>query len=109
MAQEKYAKVINEETKACDVGLGTNAEYYISQGMTLQMVEQAYTGQWYLEGYAPHKSHEQEIKEQIEALEHQVTDRNVRSAILGDEYAINKITQIESQIAELRRQLEAIQ
>ena len=48
------------------------------------------------------------IQERIEALEAQITDRNIRSAILGDEFAINKITQIEAQIAELRRQLEAL-
>ena len=49
------------------------------------------------------------IEEQIIALEQQVTDRNVRGAILGDEFAINKLTQIEADIAELRRQLENAQ
>lgn len=78
-----YAKVIDEETKACIVGLGnpdgvfskreelrtdeetgeeyyetvtvTVGEYYTSQGMTLQDVEQSETGGWYLAGYAPQK------------------------------------------------------
>lgn len=49
------------------------------------------------------------IEEQIIALEQQVTDRNIRAAILGDEFAINKMTQIEAQIEELRRQMEAAQ
>ena len=49
------------------------------------------------------------IQQRIEALEDQITDRNVRAAILGDEFAINKITQIEAEIAELRRQLEEIE
>lgn len=48
----KYAKVINEETKACEVGLGTNSAFYQSIGMTEMEVEQAYDGQWYVAGYA---------------------------------------------------------
>lgn len=76
-----YAKVVNEETKACIVGLGnpdaifkkeqqgsingetieskeitvTIGEYYESQGMELLDVEQAESGGWYLAGYAPTK------------------------------------------------------
>ncbi len=49
----KYAKVVNEETKACDVGIGTNAEFYQSLGMTLQDVEEAEDEKWYLKGFAP--------------------------------------------------------
>ena len=49
----KYAKVINEETKACEVGLGTNTEFYKSIGMTELDVEKAYNENWYLVGYAP--------------------------------------------------------
>jgi len=52
---KKYAKIINEETKQCDVGLGTNTEYYISEGMEEMEVEQAYNEQWYVAGYAPQK------------------------------------------------------
>lgn len=51
----KYAKIINHETKQCDVGTGTNAEFYKSIGMNEMDVEQAYNGQWYLSGYAPEK------------------------------------------------------
>ena len=50
---KKYAKIINEETKECSVGLGSNAEYYQSVGMTEMDVEQAYNGNWYVCGYAP--------------------------------------------------------
>lgn len=52
---EKYALIINENTKECNVGLGTNETYYQSIGMTLMDVEQAYNGNWYVEGYAPEK------------------------------------------------------
>lgn len=105
----KYAKIANEQTKEVNVGVGTNAEFYKSLGMTPMDVEQSYTGAWYLTGYAPVKPHNQEIQEQIDALEEQVTDRNVRGALLGDEFAINKITQIEAKIEELRQQMEAQQ
>lgn len=50
---KKYAKVIDEETKLCEVGIGTNVEFYQSIGMTEMDVEQAYNGQWYVKGCAP--------------------------------------------------------
>lgn len=109
MAQTLYAKVIDGNTKSCDVGLGTNDEYYKSIGMTPMEVEQAYNGNWYLAGCAPQKPHDLDIKDQIIELENQVTDRNIRGALLGDEFAINKITQIEAQIEDLRRQLDEME
>ena len=50
---KKYAKIINEDTKQCDVGTGTNIEFYKSIGMKEVDVEQAWNGYWYLKGYAP--------------------------------------------------------
>ena len=50
-----YAKIINEETKECQVGTGTNTEFYKSIGMTEMDVEKAYNGFWYLVGYVPAK------------------------------------------------------
>lgn len=47
------------------------------------------------------------IEDQIKALEQQVTARNIRAGLLGDEYALNKMRDIEAQIEELRRQLES--
>lgn len=41
-------------------------------------------------------------KDRIQDLEIQITPRNLRSAILGDQYAIDQITNIENQIAALR-------
>lgn len=63
----KYAKVINEETKLCEVGLGTNSAFYKSVGMSEMEVEQGYDGSWYLAGYAPVKP-EPTIAEQNEAI-----------------------------------------
>ena len=39
----------------------------------------------------------------ISNLESQITPRNIRSALLGDQYAIDHITNIENQIAALRQ------
>lgn len=58
-----YAKIINEETKACEVGLGTNTEFYRSIGMSEMEVEQGWDGQYYLAGYAPEKPTEQKAAE----------------------------------------------
>ena len=65
---KKYAKVVNEETKLCEVGVGTNTSFYASIGMTEMEVEQAYNGQWYLKGYAPAKP-EPTLEEQVSFLE----------------------------------------
>lgn len=51
----KYAKIINEETKLCEVGIGSNSEFYQSIGMIPMDVEPAYNGGWYVSGYAPEK------------------------------------------------------
>ena len=64
----KYAKIVNQETKRVDVGLGINAEFYKSIGMTEMNVEQAYNGSWYLEGYAPKKTLEELKVEKIKEL-----------------------------------------
>ena len=57
-----YAKIMNEDTGAVQVGTGTHEEYYQRIGMELMDVEQAETGDWYLEGRAPRKTLD-ELKE----------------------------------------------
>ena len=65
---KKYAKIINENTKECTVGLGTNEEYYKSIGMTKIEVEEAWNGQFFVLGYAPEKPEEVIKAERIEEL-----------------------------------------
>lgn len=103
---KKYSKVINQETKECEVGIGTNVEYYKKIGMTEQEVEQAYDGRWYLVGYVPDEPANNIILKQIIALESQQTPRLLRNAALGEQYAINKLQEIESSIANLRGQIK---
>lgn len=61
----KYAKIINEETKLCEVGIGTNSKFYQSIGLTQMEVEQAYNGNWYIMGYAPKKPETSYIEKRL--------------------------------------------
>lgn len=47
-----YAKIIDEKTKRCLVGLGNDEAYYVAEGYIKSEVEQGYDG-WYIAGYAP--------------------------------------------------------
>lgn len=71
---KKYAKIVNEETKACEVGLGTNYVFYQSIGMTEMEVEQAYDGLWYLRGFAPEKPVEK-MQEEVRKVRNQLLEQ----------------------------------
>lgn len=45
------------------------------------------------------------VQEQIQQLENSITARNLRSAIRGDEFALNKIAEVEAKIEELKKRL----
>lgn len=103
-----YAKVVNEETKLCDVGLGTNTDYYKSLGMTEQEVEQAYNGQWYLVGYVPSKPAPTIEEQLIEKEKEYEMNRWQRELILAEnsgasEYVKNKAQEIEDLAQEIRK------
>ena len=53
MSEIRYAKIIDDETKEVQVGVGCLDEYYEEIGMSQMDVEQAYNGLWYITGYAP--------------------------------------------------------
>lgn len=74
----KYAKIINEETKLCEVGLGTNNNFYASIGMEEMEVEQDYAGNWYLEGYAPAKPEEVLAEEKRADRDRLLQDSDIR-------------------------------
>ena len=104
---KKYAKVVNEETKLCEVGVGTNTSFYASIGMTEMEVEQAYNGQWYLKGYAPTKP-EPTIEEQVAKLEAETgLTRVMREMVLAEnsgasDYVKAKANEIEELAKQLR-------
>lgn len=67
---KKYAKVINEETGLCEVGLGTNIDFYKSIGMLELDVEISdVDNAWYLSEKCPHKSDEEKKKEERQRLD----------------------------------------
>lgn len=70
---KKWHRVINEQTKEVEVGLGTNEAFYKKLGYILGEVEQAYNGRWYLLGYAPERPLE-ELKEAKRAEINQARD-----------------------------------
>lgn len=61
----KYAKIINQETGLCEVGLGTNIEFYQSIGMTQLDVQQSdIDNNWYLAEKCPMKTDEEKEQEE---------------------------------------------
>ena len=75
----KYAQIINEQTKQCEVGIGTNAEFYRSIGMSEMEVEQAWDGSWYLKGYCPEKPEPtiEEKSNQVKSISNQYLSDNL--------------------------------
>ena len=109
---KKYAKIINEETKLCEVGLGTNISYYESIGMTEQEVEQAYDDDWYLLGYAPIKP--EPTKEEIAILREQAYIQEVDkitchiNRLKDEEQTPEVIAEIASLVEERKAKVEEI-
>ena len=65
----KYAKITNQETGLCEVGLGTNTEFYTSIGMELLDVQQSdVDNNWYLAQKCPMKTDEQKEQEERERV-----------------------------------------
>ena len=72
----KYAKVINEQTGLCEVGIGTNSKFYKSIGMKEQDVSQSdIDGKWYLSDKCPMKSNETKLAEAKQAKLNEATDK----------------------------------
>ena len=54
------------------------------------------------------EEHNAIIQQEIVAEENKITPRNIRNAIKGDNFALNKITEVEGNIAELRAKIREI-
>lgn len=99
-----YAQLKNPETGEYLVINQIDAK---NAGWQQYDLEISYEGKWYLAGNVPQPTPAELAQEEINRLEATITARNIRSAILGDEVAIEKITSTEAEIAELRKQLNA--
>ena len=65
----KYAKITNEELGLCQVGEGTNVEFYQSLGMVEMDVQQSdIDGYWYLTEKCPMKTDEEKELEEKERI-----------------------------------------
>ena len=54
------------------------------------------------------EEHNAIIQQEIVTEENKITARNIRNAIKGDNFALNKITEVEGNIAELRAKIREI-
>jgi recombinational DNA repair protein RecR len=63
-----WARIIDDITKRCEVGLGNNEKLYVSKNMSLMDVEKAYNGIYYIMGYAPTSSTNTIREKEIEDL-----------------------------------------
>lgn len=111
---KKYAKVINEETKACIVGLGEEScGLYISENFTVQDVEQSFDGRWFLAGYAPEKNEDILNKERIGELQSYLEETDwyaVRFSETGIEMPSDVLIQRQAardEISSLRQENDA--
>lgn len=67
----KYAKIINQETGLCEVGTGTNIEFYKSLGMVeLDVQKSDVDGNYYLSSKCPMKSDEELAQEEQDRINH---------------------------------------
>ena len=75
----KYAKITNEELGLCQVGEGTNVEFYQSLGMVEMDVQQSdIDGYWYLTEKCPMKTDEEkELEEKERVAKLSLTKREV--------------------------------
>ena len=106
----KYAKIVNEETKECEVGIGTNVEFYQSIGMTEQDVEQAWNGAWYIKGYAPEKTLDVQNKERVAELKEFLSSTDYVSCKLTealDETELQDLKEKYKDVLKQRREARA--
>ena len=54
------------------------------------------------------EEHNAIIQQEIVAEENKITPRNIRNAIKGDNFALNKITEVENNIVELRAKIRVV-
>lgn len=102
----KYAKITNEETGLCEVGLGTNIDFYKALGMVELDVQQSdIDDEWYLTEKCPMKTDEEkELEEKIRIGKLSLTKREVFLALYRDKGITPE--QVRSQITDVEAQIE---
>ncbi len=67
--KKQYAKIIDDQTKELQIGVGCDVAYYLEIGMEYMETELAHNGKWYLKGYAPKEPQpEPKTKEEVQKI-----------------------------------------
>ena len=106
---KKWARIINEETKLCEVGIGSDNEYYRQQGYRYIDVEPATNGTWYVKGYAPVLPYPSENEIMIQKLKKELSEYDYIGVKIATGCAT--IEQYAKQIAyceEIRKQIRRL-
>ena len=116
----KYAILVNEKTKQCQVGVGDSESainFYKSQGMIEMDVEKCnWNGNWYLKGHCPQQP-ELTKEEKISKLKIELAEldskaiRPLRAIASGQgtEADTEYLNNIEAQAEEKRRQIRELE
>ena len=99
-----YCKIVNEETKAVQVGTGNNIDFYKSMGFIEEEVEQAYNGAWYIKGYVPKKPKELINQEKIAEYQKYLTDTDYVVVKISEAIAEND----EKLLLELKNEYSSV-
>ena len=101
----KYVKFDENSGLCTEVGDGTNTDFYKSIGMVEKDVEQAYNGHWYLKGYAPTKSDDEQT---LEELQKEQTELNAQIEQLKDQLLTATLVDDTEQIESIKAQYRTL-
>lgn len=114
----KYAKVVDENTKQCEVGAGTNDAFYRKIGMKKLDVEQcSWNSKWYLTGHVPPEPEEHakqtriaQIKTELASKDDKST-RSVRAILAGTATEADRqfLINVEAEVQALRQELRELE
>ena len=107
----KFAKIIDETTKFCSVGVGNDTESYKEMGFVEMDVEEAWNGDWYVKGYAPEQvvTKEEQRENRANAYKEEVDPITSHIQRLRDEEQTEEvIAEIESLVDERTAKVEEI-
>ena len=113
-----YAKIINEETKECQVGTGTNDTFYRKIGMKKLDVELcSWNGKWYITGHVPPEPEEHKKQSRIAQIKAELASkdekstRSVRAILAGTATEADRqfLTNVEAEVQALRQELRELE
>ena len=109
----KYAKIIDEKTGLCQVGLGTNSMFYKQIGMKeLDVAQSQVDNQWYLAEKLDTDDYRKKIQEMerdaVRAdLQRQLNEIDLKSIRALRCCETDRLEQLENQAKELRQKLNS--